>query len=117
MITNNYRVWILVIYISAILFLSFNSIIFFNNQWKYDVYIHFFEYLILGFLLVNAILPYGGRYYSPVIILIILIPIIDESIQYFIPGRISSLKHILVDIFGGAFGSYIRYLILNKFNI
>ena len=114
---SNYRIWILLFYITTVFILSLNSIVLFDNQWKYDIYIHFVEYFILGFLFMNAALSYDKVRFFYIILFLIIIPVLDESIQYYVPGRISSLKDIFIDIVGGVIGSSCRYVILKKLDI
>lgn len=69
---------------------------------------HFIEYLVLGILAYNAM----GRYEHTTLkrqciyscIFVILIAIIDESIQYFVPGRAAHMLDVLLDTVGGATG-------------
>ena len=109
---KNYNTWLFIIYVLTVMYLSFNSFVIFNNQWKYDIYIHFIEYFILGFLFVNAIMDGDCEVNIKWIFLFILsFASIDEAIQYFTPNRISSLKDISIDVVGGMSGS----LLLNYF--
>ncbi len=86
-----------------------------KHLWKYDKVIHFSEYFILGILLFYALfespLSYKKILYS--MIFISLIPIIDESIQYFIPTRICSVYDALAD-YAGFYIGCLFYYILNK---
>jgi VanZ family protein len=84
----------------------------FSSIWKYDKYVHFFEYLILGFLLVNALLvnPMSRSDWMSVIAFIIIFPIIDETVQRFTPGRIPDVMDGIADISGGLVGTYLRRL-------
>ena len=53
------RTWIFVFYVIAILFLSIQTsenLSLFSKFWKHDKIIHFIEYLLLGFLLINALI-------------------------------------------------------------
>ena len=105
---RSYKTWILVIYVCSIFYLSINSFIFFKNQWKYDVYIHFIEYFILGYLYVNA-LNLKSSFSDPKLILffILLFACIDESVQYFTPNRIASIKDVTIDVIGGMAGVFL----------
>ena len=85
---------------------------YFNFIWRYDKYIHFFEYLILGYLLVNALMinPMRKSDWIAVIAFIIIFPIIDETVQRFTPGRIPDMMDGIADISGGLIGIYFRRL-------
>ena len=89
-----------------------NELGYFSFIWKYDKYVHFFEYFILGFLLVNALMikPMSKSDWIAVIIFIIIFPIIDETVQRFTPGRIPDIFDGIADILGGLVGAYIRRL-------
>ena len=92
-----------------------NSVITFPGQavflWKYDKYIHFFEFLILGFLIINIFNPIYNIYkifYA--FLLLLLFALIDEGIQFYIPNRIPDLYDLLFDISGGTVGIIIYCL-------
>ena len=112
---KSHRTIIFLIYLSAMIGNSFfaTSIKF---LWRYDKYIHFSEYFILGFLLLYAISENSLNKikYILSLLFLFLLPIIDESIQSFIPNRISSLEDVLFDYIGGYFGYYIYYFNLNR---
>ena len=80
-----------------------------NNE---DISFSIFEYLILGFLLVNAIMikPIDKSTWIAIIAFIIIFPIIDETVQHFTPGRIPDLMDGIADISGGLVGIYLRRL-------
>ena len=86
---------------------------YFSFIWRYDKYVHFFEYLILGFLLVNALMinPLDNYSWVAVIAFIIIFPIIDETVQHFTPGRIPDVMDGIADISGGLVGIYLRRLL------
>ena len=92
-------------------FLSF-SIIPYKDIWKYDKLIHFSEYFILGILYLNALFHQDlkSNFLYP-ILFISLIPIIDESIQIFIPNRIASIYDAFFDYLGCYMGMSLYYLI------
>jgi VanZ family protein len=76
----------------------------------FDKFIHFFEYLILGFLLINALKndSIDKKKWNYSILFLLLFPIIDETLQYFTPRRIPSILDGIADILGGVSGAYIR---------
>jgi VanZ family protein len=109
------RTWIFILYLCTIVYLSAtpsDQMGWFSSIWKYDKYVHFFEYLILGFLLVNALLenPMSRSDWISVIAFIIIFPIIDETVQRFTPGRIPDVMDGIADISGGLVGTYLRRL-------
>ena len=115
MLLTSPRTWFFIIYLCTIVYLSAtpsNKMGYFNFIWQYDKYIHFFEYLILGFLLVNALMinPMRKSDWIAVIAFIIIFPIIDETVQRFTPGRIPDMMDGIADISGGLIGIYLRRL-------
>jgi len=89
-----------------------------KHIWKYDKFIHFGEYFILGLLLFYMLyekqISKNNLIYS--IMIISLIPIIDESIQYFTPNRISSVSDAISDYFGCYFGCFIYHITNRIYN-
>lgn len=88
---------------------------------------HFFEFFLLGIFSYNIIktikltkhtqIFYGKvTVYSYIIVLgfCMLIATIDESIQYFIPGRASSLIDVLIDFSGSLFAILLIVLLNYK---
>ena len=109
------RTWIFILYLCTIVYLSAtpaDEMGYFSFIWRYDKYVHFFEYLILGFLLVNALMvnPMRKSDWIAVIAFIITFPIIDETVQRFTPGRIPDVMDGIADISGGLIGTYLRSL-------
>jgi len=106
--------WLFIAYLLLLIcnsFLSF-SIIPYKHIWKYDKIIHFSEYLILGLLYINAFYNQDlkiNKLYP--ILFISLIPIIDESIQLFVPNRIASIYDALFDYLGCYIGMSLYYTI------
>ena len=116
---NSYRLWMLIIYIS---FLIFNSLFTFVNPiyvWKYDKMIHFVEYFILGFLLFHLLYEsnFSREKMIHYILFISLIPISDEFAQNFSElwgvSRVPSLYDALADYFG-CYSGCIFYSLTNK---
>ena len=82
-----------------------------------DIFFHYVEYLILGFLLFQSIttddfFTINSIYGS--ILIGILFSISDEFHQNFVPGRHMSLFDILYDIIGLIFGIYIGFKTTNR---
>lgn len=78
---------------------------------------HFSEYAILGvlFMIASNKQPLFKNFKLSYLIFCILPPSIDETIQYFVPGRYGTIKDVLLDISGFLCASIIIYLI-NKLN-
>ena len=77
---------------------------------------HFSEYALLG-ILVSTVSSHTieERQQKLVIILwMILVPILDEGIQYFTPGRSAELRDCFIDMCGYSFGFLITYLIKQR---
>ena len=90
-------------------FLSF-SIIPYKDIWKYDKLIHFSEYFILGILYLNALFHQDSKIKILHSVLFkSLIPIIDESIQIFVPNRIASVYDAFFDYLGCYLGRILYY--------
>ena len=107
------RVWLFISYLSLLIGNSFFSFanLSIKNLWKYDKLIHFVEYFILGFLLFNVLFEksFTKKDLSYYILFITLVPVIDESIQFFTPYRIPSLYDLLADYFGVYLGCFLYY--------
>jgi VanZ family protein len=76
----------------------------------FDKIVHFVEYLIYGFLLLNAFSSKTNikiKYFT-IIVLIIVFPIIDEYFQSFIPGRDADVFDGLADGMGSIIGVWLR---------
>ena len=86
-----------------------------QNLWRYDKIIHFSEYFVLGLLLFYVLYesPHTLRKMIYYIIFISIIPIVDESIQYFIPTRISSIYDAMADYLG-CYSGCTAYYLLNR---
>ena len=117
---KSHRPWLLITYV---LIMFANSMFSFidipiKHIWKYDKFIHFGEYFILGLLLFYMLyekqISKNNLIYS--IMIISLIPIIDESIQYFTPNRISSVSDAISDYFGCYFGCFIYHITNRIYN-
>ena len=116
---KSYRIWILFFYV---MIMFANSMFTFidlpiKHIWKYDKIIHYIQYFILGILMFHTIyeLPESRNNIIYWIIGASLIPIFDESIQYFTPNRISSLYDAVADYAGCYSGCY-TYHILSRFS-
>ncbi|MCR5392866.1 MAG: VanZ family protein [Olsenella sp.] len=75
---------------------------------------HFLEYAVLGVLGFPAFLPQARegrlpRWLGPLVVA--LIPVADETIQRFVPGRESSPRDVLIDLCGAAVGALLALLV------
>lgn len=75
---------------------------------------HFLEYAVLGMLAVPTFLVPARkgrlpRWLGPLVVA--LIPVADETIQRFVPGRESSPRDVLIDLCGAAFGMLVVHLV------
>ena len=77
---------------------------------------HFSEYALLGILVsIVSFHTIEERQQKLVIILwMILVPILDEGIQCFTPGRSAELRDCIIDMCGFGFGFLITYLIKQR---
>ena len=113
MYIKSWRTWLFLSYIFIILYLSTksgNELSWFYQLWKYDKVVHFIEYFGVGFLLINAmkIQPLRQTHWKYSVYFLLLFPMFDEVLQYFTPTRIPDIFDVIVDIFGGLTGAYIR---------
>ena len=77
---------------------------------------HFSEYALLG-ILVSTVSSHTIEELQQkriIILWMILVPIIDEGIQYFIPGRSAELRDCIIDMCGYGFGLLITYLLKQR---
>lgn len=72
---------------------------------------HFTEYFILGLSMVNTVKALNKRL---LFALVFLVPIIDESIQFFTPGRAMSVMDMGIDALGILFGILVLSFIDSK---
>ena len=116
---KSYRQWMLFLYI--ILMISNSFFTFFNTVkiWRYDKIIHFSEYFILGLLLFHVLYekPFTKKDAIYYIGFISLIPIIDESMQFFSElwgqKRIPSIYDAIAD-YAGCYAGCIFYVIKHR---
>ena len=106
--------WLFISYLLLLIcnsFLSF-SIIPYKDIWKYDKIIHFSEYFILGLLYINALYNQDLKIKKMYPLLFIsIIPIVDESIQIYVPSRVASIYDAFFDYLGCYMGMSLYYLI------
>ena len=113
MFIRSWRTWLFLSYLSLVIYVSTqpgDNLSWLSQLWKYDKYVHFTEYLGVGFLLINAmkIKPILRKEWLLALSFLLIFPIVDESLQFFIPKRIPDLMDGVADIFGGLTGAFIR---------
>ncbi|WZL73693.1 VanZ family protein [Clostridiaceae bacterium 35-E11] len=74
---------------------------------------HFFAYLVLGILVLNAMRRSGVDSVRWVLLICILYAVSDEVHQFFVPGRGPGVKDVLIDS-AGAIAGIGMYKILSK---
>jgi VanZ family protein len=103
------------LYVAAIFVLSHFSGSFFHNLSVkiWDKLIHAAEYLPVGFLLTGWLAnwkrPPRGRVVFVVVVLVMVLVLgaLDETHQFFVPGRTASVGDLLADVVGGTLGAII----------
>lgn len=84
-----------------------------SNIRRFDYFVrklaHFSEFALLGILVLCAIRRTTPRFYAYQIHLtfLLFVPITDEIIQLFVPGRACQISDVFIDISGYLFGSFI----------
>ena len=112
-----YQKFIFLFYVVLVILVSLmpSSVIKIGNLWKYDKFIHFFEYLILGFLFLNCFSPleYLHKLLSLVIFVVVIFSGIDEFIvqKFFASSRIPDVYDWIMDVSGATVGVFARYYI------
>tara|TARA_Y100000590_G_scaffold441388_1_gene567964 strand:+ start:350 stop:739 length:390 start_codon:yes stop_codon:yes gene_type:complete len=119
---KSYRLWMLLSYIIIMISNSLFSFINTAGIWRYDKIIHFAEYFILGVLLFHVMYekPFTRKEVLYYVGFISLIPIIDESMQFYSElwgqKRIPSIYDAFADYAGcytGCICYSIKYRIFN----
>lgn len=75
---------------------------------------HFTEYAILGVLargLFGSLHAERGVRPLPVGLLVALVPVVDECIQLFVPGRSGQLTDVLIDLSGVIVGALLAHFV------
>ena len=116
---KSYRQWMLLSYIIIMISNSLFSYISTAILWRYDKIIHFTEYFVLGVLLFHVMYekPFAKKDFMYYVGFISLVPIIDESMQFFSElwgqKRIPSLYDALAD-YAGCYAGCICYYIKHR---
>ncbi len=108
--------WMLAAYILLIFILSALPGTSLPNQLfpQWDKVVHFIEYFVLGFLVVNSIENMNSKFIFILMFVGLVIPGLDETWQSFQPGRDSSLLDMMADGFGYICGSLLALKCLNN---
>lgn len=75
---------------------------------------HFIEYTVLGIFgwrLSNAMRTKSRAATRLIALLVCLVPVVDETIQLFVPGRSGRVTDVLLDLSGVAFGAVLSLAI------
>ena len=114
---NNKKVIILFVYVAFMIINSVATFSFESQLWKYDKYRHFIEFFVLGILIINIFLSnLNLKKFILLLLLVLVIGIMDEGIQFVIPGRIPDINDFYYDVFGGLSGMLLLYALKDKLN-
>ena len=110
------RTWLFFAYISLVIYLSLtpgDELNWFSKLWRYDKVVHFTEYLGVGFLMINMLMikPLKKAHWLLAMLFLLIFPLFDELLQYYIPKRIPDIYDGIADICGGFIGAFIRKII------
>ena len=73
---------------------------------------HFTEYLILGVLALATLRAWRAPHSLPLALALpFAVALVDETIQFFVPGRNAAFPDVLLDSAGGAFGVLLLFLL------
>jgi len=114
---NNKKVIMVFAYIALMIIISVITFSVDNQLWRYDKYVHFFEFFILGILIANIFL--SDLNFKKIILLLLLITFIaflDEGVQYLIPARSADINDLYFDLFGGYSAILLVYLLKDRIN-
>ena len=110
------------LYVAAIFVLSHISGSFFQDFGLkiWDKLIHAVEYLPLGFLLTGWLANWKrtprGRLFLIVVVfaMVLVLGALDETHQFFVPGRTASVGDLLADVVGGTLGAMIGLVVFSR---
>lgn len=80
---------------------------------------HFFEFFLLGFLVVNLLKDYKTLSFKRVLLCILfclIYAVSDEIHQLFVDGRSCEIKDIIIDTTGSSLGSFFYYFLYYNVN-
>ena len=80
-------------------------------------YAHFSEYAVLGVLghgLFSRLPAAGIRRRWPVVAAVALVPVADEFLQLFVPGRTGSVRDVAIDLAGALTGALVARLVSRR---
>lgn len=88
----------------------------YGDVWRFDPWVrkaaHFAEFALLGFLVGIAVrtAPFIKPRFLNFLILMICVPVADETIQKFTEGRACMVSDMVLDACGFLFGGFIAYI-------
>ena len=77
---------------------------------------HFFAYLVLALLVMNAVRRTGGNDIKLTLLICVFYAISDETHQIFVPGRSAQVSDVLIDSVGAVVGILV-YLGISRMKI
>ena len=105
---------LLILYFLIMIFTSTVELSFSPNLWIYSKYVHFLEFLILGFLLsLYFYEKLDSLFFFIIFFCLVVLSAFDEGIQVFSSTRTLTLNDFSINILGG-FTSLIIIYILKK---
>ena len=114
---KNKKVIMLFAYIALIIIISVITFSIDNRLWRYDKYVHFFEFFILAILIANIFLSkLNFKNFILLLLLVTFIALLDEGIQYLIPARSADINDLYFDLIGGYLGMLIMYTLKDRLN-
>lgn len=74
---------------------------------------HFSEYAVLGVIArgLYRALRSEGAIHAPIVFLTVLVPVADECLQLFVPGRSGQLTDVLIDLSGLVTGALVAHAV------
>ncbi len=102
---------LLILYLLIMTFTSLTEFSFSPHLWVYSKYVHFFEFLILGFLI--SLYFYDkldSLFFFIILFYLIVLSVFDEGIQVFSATRTLTLNDFSINILGGFTSLIIIYI-------
>ena len=96
------KFFLLLFYLILMIFTSLVNLSINPNLWIYSKYVHFLEFLVLGFLLTFYFYDkLNLLFFFIILFCLIFISLIDEGIQIFSPNRTLTFDDFIINIAGG----------------
>ena len=107
---KNYFI-LLIIYFLIMIFTSLAEFSFSPHLWVYSKYVHFLEFLILGFLLSQYFYDkLDSLFFFIIFFCLVVLSFIDEGMQVFSATRTLTLNDFSINILGGFTSLIIIYI-------